>query len=124
MGGFDGVVDAEGQEEGQGQKKGEGKLLTIEQVGRVLNGVWFIEMLSDQREIGVCRLERGGLLTLAIVPVNLKDRDAFHLTIEEYLQALISLVEELVSPVLLSPSTVFTDVLCTLFRGTRVRGES
>lgn len=31
------------------------------------------------------------------VPVNLKDKDAFHLTIEEYLQALISLIEELVS---------------------------
>lgn len=30
------------------------------------------------------------------MPVNLKDRDAFHLTIEEYLQALISLIEELV----------------------------
>lgn len=29
------------------------------------------------------------------VPVNLKDRDAFHLTIEEYLQSLISLLEEL-----------------------------
>ncbi|DAA74546.1 TPA_exp: Uncharacterized protein A8136_3304 [Trichophyton benhamiae CBS 112371] len=29
------------------------------------------------------------------VPVNLKDQDAFHLTIEEYLHALISLVEEL-----------------------------
>ncbi|KAK5165306.1 hypothetical protein LTR04_001430 [Oleoguttula sp. CCFEE 6159] len=29
------------------------------------------------------------------VPVNLKDRDAFHLTIEEYLQSLISLVDEL-----------------------------
>jgi predicted translin family RNA/ssDNA-binding protein len=27
--------------------------------------------------------------------VNLKDRDAFHITIEEYLQALISLIEEL-----------------------------
>ena len=30
------------------------------------------------------------------VPVNLKDKDAFHITIEEYLQALISLIEELV----------------------------
>jgi hypothetical protein len=30
------------------------------------------------------------------VPVNLKDRDAFHLTIEEYLLALISLLDELV----------------------------
>jgi predicted translin family RNA/ssDNA-binding protein len=30
-----------------------------------------------------------------LVPVNLKDRDAFHLTIEEYLLALVSLIEEL-----------------------------
>ena len=37
------------------------------------------------------------------VPVNLKDHDAFHLTIEEYLQALISLVDELVSPFFLYP---------------------
>jgi predicted translin family RNA/ssDNA-binding protein len=29
------------------------------------------------------------------VPVNLKDRDAFHITIEEYLLALTSLTEEL-----------------------------
>lgn len=43
-----------------------GTLLTIEEVGEILE-----------------------------VPVNLKDRDAFHLTIEEYLQALISLIEEL-----------------------------
>ncbi|KAF2264744.1 Translin [Lojkania enalia] len=43
-----------------------GHLLTIEEVGEILK-----------------------------VPVNLKDRDEFHLTIEEYLQALISLVEEL-----------------------------
>lgn len=32
-----------------------------------------------------------------LVPVNLKDRDAFHLTIEEYLHSLISLVDELAS---------------------------
>ncbi|TVY84524.1 Translin-1 [Lachnellula suecica] len=43
-----------------------GRLLTIEEVGAILN-----------------------------VPVNLKDRDAFHITIEEYLQSLISLIEEL-----------------------------
>jgi hypothetical protein len=43
-----------------------GRLLTVEELGEVLH-----------------------------VPVNLKDRDEFHLTIEEYLQALISLVEEL-----------------------------
>jgi predicted translin family RNA/ssDNA-binding protein len=29
------------------------------------------------------------------VPVNLKDQDAFHITIEEYLQSLITLIEEL-----------------------------
>lgn len=42
---------------------------------------------------GIC-LERTD--DFYIVPVNLKDKDAFHLTIEEYLQALISLIEELV----------------------------
>jgi hypothetical protein len=31
------------------------------------------------------------------VPVNIKDEDTFHLTIEEYLLALVSLIEELVS---------------------------
>ncbi|KAI9669981.1 MAG: hypothetical protein M1831_007017 [Alyxoria varia] len=44
----------------------EGKLLSIEETGEILK-----------------------------VPVNLKDRDAFHLTIEEYLQALINLIDEL-----------------------------
>ncbi|RDL39205.1 Uncharacterized protein BP5553_03545 [Venustampulla echinocandica] len=43
-----------------------GRLLTIEEVGEILN-----------------------------VPVNLKDRDAFHISIEEYLQSLISLIDEL-----------------------------
>ncbi|KUJ18411.1 Translin [Mollisia scopiformis] len=43
-----------------------GRLLTIEEVGQILN-----------------------------VPVNLKDQDAFHITIEEYLQSLITLIEEL-----------------------------
>jgi len=45
---------------------GSGKLLTIEEVGTVLN-----------------------------IPTNLKDHDAFHLTIEEYLLALVSLIDEL-----------------------------
>ncbi|KAF2026850.1 Translin [Setomelanomma holmii] len=43
-----------------------GQLLTIEDLGEILH-----------------------------VPVNLKDRDEFHLSLEEYLQSLISLVEEL-----------------------------
>ncbi|KAL5324121.1 hypothetical protein ACEPPN_008664 [Leptodophora sp. 'Broadleaf-Isolate-01'] len=47
-------------------KAEQGKLLTIEEVGAILD-----------------------------VPVNLKDRDAFHITIEEYLQSLITLIEEL-----------------------------
>ncbi|KAK6007667.1 hypothetical protein QM012_004481 [Aureobasidium pullulans] len=44
----------------------DGRLLTIEEVGQIMN-----------------------------IPVNVKDRDVFHLTIEEYLQSLISLVDEL-----------------------------
>ncbi|KAF2087926.1 Translin [Saccharata proteae CBS 121410] len=44
----------------------DGRLLTIEEVGKIMK-----------------------------VPVNLKDKDEFHLTIEEYLQALISLLDEL-----------------------------
>ncbi|KAF8858957.1 Translin [Acephala macrosclerotiorum] len=43
-----------------------GRLLTIEEVGQILN-----------------------------VPVNLKDQDAFHITIEEYLLSLINLIDEL-----------------------------
>lgn len=37
--------------------------------------------------------------------MNLKETDAFHITIEEYLQALITLVEELVRPLSSSPKT-------------------
>lgn len=39
-----------------------------------------------------------GVLMTMVVPVNLKTEDKFHLTIEEYLHAVISLVEELVNP--------------------------
>ncbi|KAI9714467.1 MAG: hypothetical protein M1820_000428 [Bogoriella megaspora] len=62
-----------------------GNLLTIEQVGNIVGGKW----LSSSPPI--IQL----LLIAFIVPVNLKDRDAFHLTIEEYLLALISLIDEL-----------------------------
>lgn len=47
-------------------KKEVGQLITIDEVGSIMK-----------------------------VPVNLKDRDAFHVTIEEYLLALIALLEEL-----------------------------
>ncbi|KAL8776843.1 MAG: hypothetical protein Q9194_002908 [Teloschistes cf. exilis] len=50
---------------GSGEKP-QGNLLTIEEVGNVLD-----------------------------VPTNVKDRDIFHITTEEYLHALISLIEEL-----------------------------
>jgi hypothetical protein len=38
---------------------------------------------------------RGTTDMFCTVPVNLKDRDAFHLTIEEYLLSIISLLEDL-----------------------------
>ena len=41
-----------------------------------------------------------------LVPVNLKEQDAFHLTIEEYLLALIGMVEELVGIILHWPCGV------------------
>ncbi|KAL8791535.1 MAG: hypothetical protein Q9195_005863 [Heterodermia aff. obscurata] len=57
-------------------------LLTIENVGEILKGKTPVRRLF-------------GTYSLSEVPVNLKDRDAFHLTIEEYLHAMISLIEEL-----------------------------
>ena len=68
---------------------------------------WTREVQSSVASILLCGYlggmdtARGQLLTLDDVarvlgvPANLKDRDAFHLTIEEYLQALISLLDEL-----------------------------
>lgn len=58
-----------------------GKLLTIEEVGEILNGRQIFTFLE--------------LMLTVIVPVNLKDQDAFHISIEEYLQSLITLIEEL-----------------------------
>ena len=58
----------------------QGRLLTLEEVGQVLR-----------------------------VPVNLKDRDAFHLSIEEYLHALISVIEELVRAAPLGDALVLAD---------------
>lgn len=58
-----------------------GRLLTIEEVGQILNG----KQPSYPTEY---------LLT-SPVPVNLKDQDSFHITIEEYLLSLINLIDEL-----------------------------
>lgn len=49
---------------------------------------------STVRPIPLIQLAHSNLL-LGAVPVNLKDEDKFHLTIEEYLLSLISMVEEL-----------------------------
>lgn len=62
----------------------------------VLTCAWLGGLGSDSRpgELGrILDLEEVG--TVFKVPVNLKDRDAFHITIEEYLAALTSLTDDL-----------------------------
>ncbi len=69
-----------------GESKGQpGKLFTIDEVGEILQGVNPLNQVED-----ICADHA------IIVPVNLKEQDAFHLTIEEYLHSLINLIEELV----------------------------
>ena len=68
-----------------------GSFLTIEEVGK------FLESASILSVHSVEQLNELIFFSLPPVPVNLKEQDAFHLTIEEYLLALISVVEELVS---------------------------
>lgn len=51
-------------------------------------------MTGSSGEVGhLLTLEQAG--TIFAVPTNLKDRDAFHLTIEEYLLSLTDLTQEL-----------------------------
>ncbi|KAK2741853.1 hypothetical protein FQN55_008140 [Onygenales sp. PD_40] len=65
------------------------------------NLVFAIELCSWLGGLKEERDEKSGFMTIEEVgkflgvPVNLKNQDSFHLTIEEYLLALISLVEEL-----------------------------
>lgn len=59
--------------------------LTIEEVGN------FLDSASLPSTLCYCHTD----LRIETVPVNLKDEDKFHLTIEEYLLSLISMVEEL-----------------------------
>ena len=69
------------------------------QIFAVLLCGWLGGLPTDGRQARLGRLftleEVGQILA---VPVNLKDRDAFHITIEEYLQSLITLIDELVGP--------------------------
>ncbi|KAI9684719.1 MAG: hypothetical protein M1829_000094 [Trizodia sp. TS-e1964] len=57
---------------------------------------WLGGYSSPEKSLEKCRLltieEVGQIFD---IPVNLKTQDAFHLTIEEYLQSLITLIEEL-----------------------------
>jgi len=62
--------------------------MTIEDVGKFLDGMLIVFGQLQESSSPVCAI---------IVPINLKEQDAFHLTIEEYLLALIAMVEELVS---------------------------
>ncbi|KAJ5601703.1 hypothetical protein N7510_011237 [Penicillium lagena] len=72
------------------------------------NGVWSRELQNLVTSIELCswlgglqEYKAGSFMTIEEVgkfldiPVNLKEQDAFHLTIEEYLLALIAMVEEL-----------------------------
>lgn len=63
-----------------------GRLITIEEVGDILKGTSYFRSSS---------ISATSFTNLPLVPVNLKDRDAFHITIEEYLFALIDLTQEL-----------------------------
>ena len=66
------------------------ELRTIEQIGEELGSEWSHSLeLTDRRWA-----DRG-----VAVPINVKDRDTFHLTIEEYLLALTNTIEELVCDV-------------------------
>lgn len=68
---------------GTGSKPGElGRLLRIEEVGERLHGMF------NSQLAGVMMLSHP-------VPVNLEDRDAFHITIEEYILSLTDLTDEL-----------------------------
>lgn len=70
---------------GAGEKP-QGSLLTIEEVGSIFDGMLF----QSHEFIDLVGLRVGS------VPSNIKNQDTFHITTEEYLHALISLVEELV----------------------------
>ncbi|KAM3547028.1 hypothetical protein ARSEF1564_000069 [Beauveria bassiana] len=66
-------------------------------IGTVLYTAWlggFAALTNGSSDLGqLLTLEQVG--TVFAVPTNLKDRDAFHLTIEEYLLALTDLTQEL-----------------------------
>lgn len=89
--------------------------MTIEDVGKFLESM---DLLFSRFWIMDAEADLPGM----IVPINLKEEDAFHLTIEEYLLALIAMVEELVSAQWLrasplpSTNSIANSVIVTLGR--------
>lgn len=65
-----------------------GRLLTLEEVGTIFSGINLHLSLSLSKK-------NPQRLTKEKVPTNLKDRDAFHITIEEYLLSLVDLTQDL-----------------------------
>jgi hypothetical protein len=74
-----------------------GRLLTIDDIGEILKGAYDAHPPHATCELPYFKSVQviSANICAIIVPVNLKDRDAFHVTIEEYLLALTDITEEL-----------------------------
>jgi len=74
---------------GSETKPGEvGRLLTLEDIGEIYHGAF--HFCGD----GFLYLDYQ-VADLSTVPVNVKDNDEFHITIEEYLLGLINIIDDL-----------------------------
>lgn len=73
---------------------GQGKLVSVEEIGAELGGKFAVHLASFFL-LPPCSLFGGKVLIVIVVPVNVKDQDTFHVTIEDYLLALCSTIEEL-----------------------------
>ncbi|KAL8665193.1 MAG: hypothetical protein Q9202_002415 [Teloschistes flavicans] len=72
------------------------QLWNIAQIPQIMAVVFFVWLVGagEKPQGSLPTIEEVG--SLLDVPINVKDRDTFHITTEEYLHALISLIEELV----------------------------
>jgi hypothetical protein len=68
-----------------------GRLLTLEEVGTIFSG----NKRKNPQIPSTIPPKKDKTDHLILVPTNLKDRDAFHLTIEEYLLSLVDLTQDL-----------------------------
>ena len=79
---------------GSDSRPGEiGRLLTIEEVGELLQGKSHTRHFYASSSYFLTCYQT--ITNTAAVPVNVKDRDVFHITIEEYLLAMTDITEEL-----------------------------